>query len=1117
MTSGSGLGPRLSGEQFESLFPFHIAVDRALSIVAAGRSFRCLCPDVPTGTPLSAAFRLRRPTLVLAFDELARSAGKLLLWERLDSDLTLRGSVLPQPGSERLLFIWSPWLTDTADIGRYKLSVDDFPLHDPVIDLLHVVKSHQMALADVRKLADKLTAQRGQLRATNAELNEQYALLQEAQTRLQAKEAETRKLALIASRTNNGVVLTDANGRTEWVNEGFTRMTGYSLEEMRGLPPGRVLQGSGTDRATVDFMRQSLRAGQGFRCEILNYHKSGREYWVAIEVQPISDECGRVVNFMGIEADVTERRAAAAALEASETRYRQLVGSLREVVFQTDADGCLTFLNPAWTRITGIPLEQSLGKAVVSFLHPDDRARLRRLLTDVIQRKGDERFLEECRIRMFPERYGWVEFSAHAGTDRSGVTGTLNDITERRKAAQIMLDAAQAAEAANRAKSEFLAMMSHEIRTPMNGVVGMTELLSHTELKPDQREMLETIQTSSSALLRIINDILDFSKVESGTIAFEEEDFNLAALLSETLDVVRPEARRKGLDLLCDFDSRIDGPLRGDAGRLRQVLLNLLGNGVKFSDSGSVTVRVLRLNPHRQLVTVRFEVVDTGPGISRDQQRGLFQPFSQCDATPSRRYGGTGLGLAISRKLIELMRGDIGVESTPGKGSCFWFQLTLMPAQQAAAIANLDMFRGTKAYLVVDRTDLREMLEDCLASWAVDCRSFESLDAALAVCEEAAAKDGCRGVILVEQPRMSIAAAVEIKARGSVRLVLLTHPGDLPDEHDDLDALVDAYLVMPIGRSQLFDCLSSLASVPLPETTADPGRVTFEPPQRADAELPRNDPVGRALVVEDNAVNRRVARMMLERLAYQVDCAEDGQAALEVVQQRHYDVVFMDCQMPVMDGFQATEAIRRRERADPRVGRAHIVAVTANALSGDREQCLAAGMDDYLSKPLSLDALREALARASTKRPGGEVSGPEGDGSCTATPVPEGSLERVDFSVLTGLLDDLGDEGVGMLDEVLAVFLAETPLSLNELTQSLAAGDCRRVARIAHRIKGSSAQIGAVTLAAQALAVEELAGRGDAPGLARPVAELEAEWLATVRELEGWRRLRTADAPASPR
>ncbi|WP_139556886.1 ATP-binding protein [Methylotetracoccus oryzae] len=1101
--------PGLSSEQFESLFPFHVAIDSDMTISRAGRSFLRLCPDVPVGAVLTTFFALKRPQVVLGFAALRESAGKLLLWQRIGSELTLRGHVLEQPENGCLLMIWSPWLTDTAEIRSHGLSVEDFPLHDPVIDLLQVVRSHTMALADVRKLADKLTAQRAQLRETNAALNQQYALLQEAQLSLQAKEAETRKLALVAAGTDNGVVLTDARGRTEWVNEGFTRMTGYTLEEMRGKTPGSVLQGPGTDRDALEEIRARLRAGQGFRCELLNYHKSGREYWVSIEVQPICDEDGNVVNFMGIESDVTERRLSAAALEASEIRYRLLVGSLREVVFQTDAAGRLTFLNPAWTRITGQAVDESLGKTIVSFLHPDDRARFRRSLADVVDGDGSASFLDECRLRMHPQRYGWVEFSAHASIDLSGVSGTLNDITERRKAAQIMLDAAQAAESANRAKSEFLATMSHEIRTPMNGVLGMTELLSHTDLQPDQREMVETIQTSSSALLRIINDILDFSKVESGTISFEEDDFDLAPLLSEALDVVRPEARRKGLRLQSSCDPRLSGALRGDAGRLRQVVLNLLSNAVKFTESGEVTLHVMRLNAHRDLVTLRFEVLDTGPGIPEREQRNLFQPFSQCDATPSRRYGGTGLGLAISRKLVQLMGGDIGVESTPGKGSCFWFQVTLVPAEQAAARANVNMFQGAKVCLVVNQEDLRATLENSLASWFVDCHSVRSLDEAIFACSAAEPEQRHSGIILVEQALMSVQSATRIRARGLARLVLLTHSGDLPDEHDELDSLVDAYLVAPVGRSQLFDCLSAFVSQPAGDRGE--GADSRANPELAASAEPRPDretPACRVLLAEDNEVNRRVAVMMLEKLAYQVDCAANGQQALEMMQQHAYEVVFMDCQMPVMDGFQATEAIRRREQADPGLGRAYIVAVTANALAGDREQCLAVGMDDYLSKPLSLEKLRDALARCAESRPthaGGPL--PRRDALATPQPVaaPDEFPVRVERSVLSGLLDDLGESGAVVLDQVLTVFLTDTPVSLRELKQALPAGDFERLARLAHRLKGSSSQIGAIRLAELALAIETMALARDGSGLSRLVAELDAEWPATAQELENWR------------
>ncbi|MGQ9576232.1 MAG: response regulator [Thermoguttaceae bacterium] len=775
---------------------------------------------------------------------------------------------------------------------------------------------------------------------------------------------------------------------------------------------------------------------------------------------------------------IAERQRAEAVLKDSEALYVSLVENLPVHVLRKDLEGKFTFANQSFCQLLGKPPEEILGKTDYDF-YPAELARK--------YRRDDRWVAETGQIFEDVEQYEkhgeirYVQVMKSPVRDAAGqVVGTqvvFWDVTARKNAEEQLAQAKAAAEAANRAKSTFLASMSHEIRTPLNAILGMTELVLDTPLSAEQREYLGVVRESGESLLSLVSDVLDFSKIEAGKLDIDQRLFDLHEGLGDTLRALAPRAHRKGLELACRIGPGVPELAIGDPTRLRQVIVNLVGNAIKFTDQGEVVVEVDCQSRTDTEVVLHFWVADTGIGIPEQMQQTIFGAFVQGDTTMTRRYGGTGLGLAIASRLVELTGGRIWLESQPGRGSTFHFTTRLgLPPHEAPPARRVPATHGTRVLVVDDNATSRRIVEQMLREWQMEPAVAASASEALERLRRAQ-QAGRPYELIVADANMpqtdgfTMLQQLRRDADPTAPVIMMLASGDRPGDISRCEQLgVSAYVLKPIKPSELLDAI--LVSLGMGQPEED--RVEAAAPPRLARPL-------RILLVEDSLVNQKLVKALLQRQGHTVVVANDGQEAVAAFQAQPFDLVLMDIQMPQMDGLEATAAIRRAEKK--KGTHVPIIAMTAHAMHGDRQRCLEAGMDEYLAKPIRAQRLFEAIAAAV----GGRVAVPS-EATAPAQPPVDGE-GVVDWSA--ALHSVQGD--LSLLRGIVTAFLEESPRLLAEIDRAAAQAEADALMRAAHTLKGSLNYLGAYRAYQTALRLESMARQRDLGDSRNLVAELRSE------------------------
>jgi len=901
-----------------------------------------------------------------------------------------------------------------------------------------------------------------------------------AEERLREKEAQYRQLVESA---DDMIYRTDALGRFVYANPVTERVVGFSERELRGRSYLDLVREDYRKEAESFYAQQVAQGIQNTYCEFPALTRDQSELWLGQNVQLVMDG-ERLLGFQAVARDITERKRAQEALEREKQQLRQIVAHAPVAMALLDRELRYVAASERWSEDFRLKSSHVLGRPQHE-VFPNMPERYREALRRALD--GEWAALSEDEVELGDGSRAFMRFTAHPWRNPQGGVEGVAAVAQN---IDVLVTARRQAEEALRLKTQFMANMSHEIRTPMNGVIGMTRLLRDTDLTPEQREYAEIIDGSGHALLEIINDILDFSKVEAGRLELESVEFDLRRAIREVMDTSKEQAHKKGLELACLIHPDVPGVLRGDPGRLRQVLSNLVGNALKFTEKGEVVLRTTLADAGAEVggLGLRFEISDSGIGITSEAQARLFQPFVQADGSTTRRYGGTGLGLAISKELVSLMGGQIGVKSVPGQGSTFWFTARFERASSDSTSAEppRTSLAGHRVLIVDDNETNRTILRQQLTHWGLGTGSAENGEAALQSLR-AAALQGTPwdvAVLDMQMPGMdglTLARAIKADPKiARVKLMLLTSFGHAGQGREAKAAGLSGYLTKPVDEADLHDCLVDLIF----------GRPRGEAPSLVTRHSIREDrprPQARILVAEDNEVNQKVAVRTLEKLGYRVDVVGTGREAVLACSRIAYAAVLMDNQMPEMDGFAATAAIRELEGEGRRTP---IIAMTASAMKGDRERCLAAGMDDYVAKPVSPESLDEALRRW--------VSLPSSSPP-VAPPAP--SDGPVDHAVLDQLVAI--DEGGKLLTEVIDTFLRIAPVRLAALARAAERKDAVGLERAAHSFLGSCANLGARRMAALCAGLETDARGGSTDGASGRVEELTAEYAEVKVALTG--------------
>ncbi|MBA2340143.1 MAG: PAS domain S-box protein [Pyrinomonadaceae bacterium] len=909
------------------------------------------------------------------------------------------------------------------------------------------------------------------------------------------RESEERFRSIVET-TNEWVWATDLQGRHTYDNPAVETILGYRPEELLGKNSLSLMHED--DRREVEkSLPELIEQKRGWTGLVVRWwHKDGSLRYLESNAAPSLDAEGNLVGYRGADRDITERKRAEEALKESERRFRSVAQSANDAIIAADSHGRIISWNKGARTIFGYTEDEAINRQI-TLLMPERYREAHQKGMARHTATGESHVIGNT-VELHGLRKDGSEFPLELSLatwktgDETFYSSIIRDITERKRIEAELEQARDAALESARLKSEFLANMSHEIRTPMNGVIGMTGLLLDTKLDDEQREFAETIRSSADSLLTIINDILDFSKIEAGKLHFETLDFDLRNTVEMTVELLAERAQSKGIELASLVESNVPTSVRGDAGRLRQVLINLVSNAVKFTETGEVIVRASKESETETHLITRFAIEDTGIGISKEAQRGLFQAFTQADGSTTRKYGGTGLGLAISKQIVELMGGEIGVESVPGEGSTFWFTVRLEKQTdkvEAAPVAPRADLHGLRVLVVDDNATNRKILLHQTVSWGMIPAEAADAASALELLRAAAEARAPYEVVLLDlqMPAMdgfSLARAIKSdKKIASVRLVLMPSFGQRGDGQAAREAGIIAYLTKPVRQSQLFDCLTTVMSDALdaPLASAPAKLVT-----RHSLNEIKHSFRSRVLIAEDNPVNQKVAARQVSGLGYRADVVANGLEAVEALSKMPYDIVLMDCQMPEMDGYEAATEIRRREGSNKHTV---IIAMTANALEGDREKCLAAGMDDYLSKPIRIEELRQMLERWQQNSSVAGVTAESNEVSSAPEDSPPVDMEQ---------LQDVAGGDEELMQELVDIYLRQMSGDVERLKAAVEDNAPDVVRRIAHNSTGGSATCGMVSIVAPLRELERMGLEGQLSDATPVVAQIEKK-LETIK------------------